>query len=161
MAIATNRIRDELGHGLEALRSEAVTCEHTVAGSQTPVAIIGPFDVDVYIRSIWMTAGLVPADNAGNLINIYNGTVAGAVKLVNAYDYHAAAPTAQVPVSLPLVDSARKLTSGTILSIAPVMAGNDSAAGAQLRFRVNYEVAIQDPNAKSTTYGAYDQAAPD
>lgn len=153
--ISPHRVVQESGKGVEALRAARVDIFHTVAGSQSPVFAIGPFEVDVDVRRIVCTSGLVPADNASNILKVYNGLVA-TNHVIATWDWHTVVPVVGVPVVLTLSGFQRVL-AGTPILVAATLAGSDAAAGACLSVTVSYEIPINDPTAMQTTYGAYNQ----
>lgn len=161
MAIARNRIRNEMGKGIEALRQTHLTISHTVAGALAPVIPVGPFDVDVDIVSAYITFGKLLTDAVGNAIDIFNGTVAGA-KVAATNDLHAVLPVLQVPTALTVSAANKRLKAGTVLSVRLTAGGDDSATtGAYAAVTINYEIPISDPNAKVTTYSTYDGGSTD
>ena len=154
MSVTRNRIRLELGKGIEALRHEEVSLYHGTAGSLTYVGIIGPFETDVDVMEVAVTPGVKPATNGSNALDVFNGTVSGAKKIITTLAD--ASFTAQVPVDGVIAVANRRVLAGTPISVQAVFAGNDSAAPASLRVRVGYDISIDGyANSKMTTYGGY------
>lgn len=154
--IPANRVVNEAGKGIEALRRDVVQFDHQIAGALTEVHTL-VYDVDVDVREIQYCSGTVPADNASNVITIFNGTVAGAVQ-IDTLNYHSAALVAQVPVAHSgSALSNQRVPAGTPISIQVVFGGSDASAGAQIDITVFVEVPIDDmTGAKTTIYQGYD-----
>lgn len=153
-ATPRNRLRLELGKGIEALRHEEVTLSHSVAGALTFTGIIGPFEVDVDVKDVIVTPTVKPATNGSNLLSVYNGTVAGNKKIIT--DLADASFTSQVPVNGVITGNSR-VTAGTPISVVAVFAGSDAATPAGLRVRVGYDICMDGyNNTKNTVYGGYD-----
>lgn len=153
VSIPTNRVANEAGKGIEALRMAMAHLIHTVAGSQSLVAIVGPFDVDIDVRKIVATSGLVPADNASNLLTVYNGLVASN-KPIGTLNFHTSLFTLQVPVAVP-VTANQRVIAGTPICVLGTFAGSDAAAGAVVSVAIFYEIPLSDPSANAVSYGAY------
>lgn len=156
-----NRVKNELGKGVEALRSGQVTLVDALAGSGTYVGIIGPFETDIDVQEIDITTGIKPAANGANTLDIFNGTVAANAPLMTQLTdalatYGWTAQTIQVTVKPPVIVATQRVVAGSPISVRFVAAGNNAAAPASVTVRIGYDIPIYDQNAKTTSYGAYD-----
>lgn len=160
MAASRNRIRTEVAKGVEALRKAEINLMDNLAGSVTYVGIIGPFEHDIDVMEIAVTTGIKPAANGANTLDVFNGTVAGAstlmVQMTDALaTYGWTAQTIQVPVKPPVTGTGR-VSAGTPITVRFVAAGSNAAAPTNVTVRIGYDVPVYDQNARTTTYGAYD-----
>lgn len=156
-----NRVRSEVGKGVEALRHAEVTLVDALAGSGTYVGIIGPFETDIDVEEIAVITGIKPAANGANTLDVFNGTVAGSTEMMTQLTdalatYGWTAQTAQVAVKPPVIATARRVAAGTAISVQLVAAGDNSGAPASVTVRIGYDVPVYDPTAKVHTYGSYD-----
>ena len=154
--ISANRLVNESGKGVESLRAVHMSFDHYIAGAITAVKTV-TFDVDVDVREIIYTSGTVPADNAANIITVFNGTVAGNVQ-IDTLNYHTSAFTVQVPVTHGgSVLNNQRVPAGTPICVQVVFGANDATSGAQIDVDIMVEIPIDDmTGAKMTTYQAYD-----
>lgn len=148
-----NRVRSEVGKGVEALRYAQVNLVDNLAGNVTYVAVIGPFETDVDVQEVVVTVGAAPAGTS-NLLDVFNGTVAGSVEIVAQVDPDGL--TLQVPSSRTVLEAGRRVRAGTPITVQGVFPGDNAAAPANISVRVGYDIPVYDPTAKVTTYGAYD-----
>lgn len=72
----TVRILDELGKGVEALRSEKFSFSNGPNVDIVHKAVFGPKSVDVEIIEIVVTSSLIPADDAIDLLDLFKGLAA-------------------------------------------------------------------------------------
>jgi hypothetical protein len=147
-----NRLENEVGKGIESLRREQVNLVDVTAGSVTYRCIVGPFDVDIDIVDVQVTAGTVPA-GIGNTLNIYNGPVAGNKTIISAVTMESL--TLQTPLAATINQANARVPAGTPIVITGAFPGNNSANPAVVSIMLSYEIPINDPAAKVTTYGAY------
>lgn len=157
--IQSNRVTNEAGKGVQALRRLTFAFDHQIAGAISPVKT-ATYPVDVDVIAITITAGLVPADNSTNKVNIFNGTVAGAHSIASL-DISSATGVplvAQVPVSVPVVPTYQRVKAGTPISVQAIFGASDAAASAQVAVEIDINIPIDTPydGAKTTTYQAYD-----
>lgn len=156
------RVRSEYEKGAEALRHSAVTVMDNLAGSVTYHAVIGPFETDIDVEEIAITVGGVkPAANGSNTLDIFNGTVAGAVTMMTQMTdalatYGFSAQTVGVPVKPPVIATAKRVTAGTPVVVRFVAAGSNAAAPAAVTVRLGYDIPVFDPRATAMVAGAYD-----
>lgn len=148
-----NRVRSEVGKGVEALRHESVNLFDALAGSGTYVGVIGPFETDIDIESVTVTVGVAPAGTS-NVLDVFKGTVAASVEVITQLDVDAL--TLQVPSSQTVLSAGRRVAAGTPITVQGVFPGDNSAAPASVAVRIGYDIPVYDPTAKTTTYGSYD-----
>lgn len=148
-----NRVRSEVGKGVEALRSAQVTLTDNLAGSVTYNAVIGPFETDIDVQEVVVTVGAAPAGTA-NTLDVFKGTVAASVEIVAQMEPDTF--TLQVPSSRTVLEAGRRVTAGTPITVSGLFPGDNAAAPASVTVRVGYDIPVYDQNAKVTTYGAYD-----
>lgn len=152
MTVTRNRIRLELGKGIEALRHEECQILDGL-NAKTQVAIIGPFETDIDVKEVEVTAGIVPASST-NTIDLFNGTVSANKPIITQFDPDTL--TAQVPLAATLTPANVRVKAGTPISVRYVSGGDNSSAPASVRVRVGYDIPIDGySNAKVTTYGGY------
>jgi len=156
-----NRVRSEVAKGVEALRYDRCTLMDNLAGDVTYYATLGPWEVDIDVEEIAVTTAIKPAANAGNALDIYNGTLAASVELMTQMTdglatYGFTAQTVNVPVKPPVITTARRVPAGTPVTVAFRAAASNAAAPACVTVRIGYDIPVYDGSAKATTYGAYD-----
>jgi hypothetical protein len=147
-----NRLENEVGKGVESLRTEQVNLVDVTSGSVTYRYVVGPFDVDVDVVDVQVTAGSVPA-GTGNTLNIYNGPVANNKTIISAITMESL--TLQVPTTATITQANARVPAGTPIVVSGAFPGNNSATPAVVSVTIDYEIPINDPAARVTTYGAY------
>lgn len=154
-ATPRNRRRLEVGKGVEALRHEECGFTHSVSGALTMVNIIGPFETDIDVKDVVITAGTVPTDNASNAVDVFNGTVAGANKIITTVDPDGL--TIQVPSFATLDPKYTRVLAGTPISVRCVFGGDDSTTPASVYVRIGYDIPLDGyATSRITVTGGYD-----
>jgi len=149
-----NRLKNEVGKGIESLRMAQVSLVDNIAANVTYRHVIGPFDVDVDVVGVQVTAGQVPA-GTGNTLNIFNGPVASNRPIIAQVVMESL--TLQVPLAATINQANARVTAGTPIVVVGQFPGNNSANPAVVSVKIDYEIPINDPAARVTTYGAYVQ----
>ena len=143
-----NRFRDLLGKGAELLEQYTVNMPHSVSGSLTRHAVIGPFDVDIDVHDVVCTSA-VPVSSGTNTLDVFNDAVA-ANPIIDQFDpdtLSAAVPTTKA------VTGNRRLTAGDVIVVRWVVAAADEDEDVSVTVRL--ERVLHEAAAKVTTYGAY------
>lgn len=151
--MSRNRIRSEVGKGAEALRFGQVTLSDALAASGTYSAVIGPWEVDMDVMEIKVTVGAAPAGTS-NTVDLYKGTVSGAVKICTQIDPDSFVLQTATNVAVTAANS--RIPAGTVITVVGVFPGDNSSAPASVSARVGVDIPLYDPTAKVTGYGAYD-----
>src|ERR1035437_4699452 len=144
-----NRQKFEVGKGIEALRHEEVSITHSISTGQTLVDIIGPFETDIDVMDVIIVVGTVPADDSSNAVDVFNGTVTGAVKIVTTVDPDGL--TLQVPSSATVLGASNRVLAGTPITVRVVFGADDSAAPSTVKVRVGYDIPISQAYAIANT----------
>lgn len=151
--MARNRVRSEVGKGVEALRFGQVNLVDNLAGSVTYIQTIGPWEVDVDVMDVKVTVGAAPAGTS-NTIDLYKGTVAANLKITAQIDPDGF--TLQEATNVAIVAAYARIPAGTLITVVGVFPGSNAAAPAGIGVRVGVDIPVYDQNAKVTSYGAYD-----
>lgn len=159
--MAKHRIRTYVAKGVEAAWNSITTLTNNSATLGTFIATVGPFDVDVDVNLITVTTNTKPVASGSNTLDIYNGTVAVAHKVMTTMTdalatYGFTAQTIQVPVTPPIIQTYQRLAAGTPFTIAFAGGATAVATPACVTVKIEYEIPVYDPTAKVTSYGAYD-----
>lgn len=148
-----NRVRSEVGKGVEALRFGQVNLVDALAGNVTYIQTIGPWEVDIDVMDIEVTVGAAPAGSS-NTIDLYKGTVSGAVKICTQIDPDGF--VLQTPTDVAVTAANSRIPAGTQITVVGVFPGDNAAAPAGIAVRVGVDIPVYDPTARATTYGSYD-----
>ena len=147
-----NSYRDLLGKGIEELRDVHVHMPPTATGALTQYAVVGPFEVDYDVEAVIFTS-VVPVSSGTNTMDIFNGTVAGAVNVITQFDPDTL--TANTPTSKAVLAAGKRLAAGTVLTLRCVSAAADATEDVHVLIRL--ERVIHEAAAKSVTYGTYER----
>lgn len=143
-----SRIRDLLGKGAELLEQHTVAMPHSVTGSLTRHAVIGPFDVDMDVHDVVCTSA-VPVAAGANTLDVFNNAVA-ANPVITQFDPDTL--VAGVP-SVKAVTGNRRLAADDVIIVRFVVAVANEDEDVSVTVRL--ERVLHEPSAKVTTYGAY------
>jgi hypothetical protein len=153
MSTPRNRVRSEVGKGVEALRFGQANLVDALAGSGTYIHVLGPWEVDVDVMDIEVTVGAAPAGTS-NTVDLYKGTVSGAVKVCTQIDPDGF--VLQVPTAVSVTAANRRIPAGTPVTVVGVFPGDNAAAPGSISVRVGVDIPVYDQNARAHTYGSYD-----
>lgn len=145
---ARNRFRDLLGKGAELLEQHTVSMPHSVSGSLTRYAIIGPFDVDMDVHDV-VCISAVPVSGGTNTLDVFNDSIS-ANAIITQFDpdtLSSAVPTTKS------VTGNRRLSAGDIICVKWVIGTADEDEDCSVTVRL--ERVLHEAAAKVTTYGAY------
>lgn len=142
-----NTLRDELGKGMETLRTATTGPLKSATGALTQYGIIGPFAVDVDVKSVHVNSH-TPVSAGTNTLDVFNGPEASAAPIITQFDPDTV--VADTPLSVAVDAANRRVPAGTPIVVKLVVAAADPTEDVSVT--IGY-----DPVIGKTTYGAYDK----